>query len=147
MSRDKLVEEFEGKYKKSKVSKFNVGDSIKVNVLIKEGKKERKQAFSGIVIAKKGCGVSETFTVYRNAYGSSMERVFLLNSPSISSIEVISKGDVRKAKLYYLRGVTGKKARVKEMKGKKMLKKEVLKKIEKKPEEISKGKESSESKS
>jgi large subunit ribosomal protein L19 len=148
MSRDKLVEEFESKYKKSKKFNFRVGDTIRVDVLVKEGKKERKQAFLGIVIAKKKKGISETFTVYRNAYGSSMERVFLLNSPFISDIKIISKGDVRKGKLYRLRGETGRKARVKEMIGKKMLKKESLEEIKKEPvEEVKKEEESSDKKS
>ncbi|KPK33165.1 MAG: hypothetical protein AMS24_01980 [Chlamydiae bacterium SM23_39] len=103
----------ESKYLKKR-ERFNVGDTVKVYVKIFEGKKERIQSFLGIVIAKKGKGISETFTVYRNAYGSSMERVFLLNSPQITKIEVQKLGKVKKAKLYHLRGEKGKKAKIKE---------------------------------
>lgn len=93
---------------------FNIGDTVRVNTRIIEGEKERLQAFSGTVIAKKGSGLSETFTIYRNAYGSSMDRVFLLHSPRIASIEVVRPGKVRRAKLYYLRGLSGKAAKVRE---------------------------------
>jgi large subunit ribosomal protein L19 len=99
---------------KQKVPSFNVGDTVRVQTRIIEGDKERLQAFMGTVIAKKGQGLSETFTIYRNAYGSSMDRVFLLHSPRIADIEVIRPGKVRRAKLYYLRGRSGKKAKVKE---------------------------------
>jgi len=105
---------FEEQYLKTTKQSFEVGDTIKVHTKIIEGNKERIQAFSGIVIAKKGGGLSETFTVYRSAYGTSMERVFLLNSPRVEKIEVEKKGRVRRAKLYYLQGKSGKKAKVKE---------------------------------
>lgn len=107
-----VIEKFEAKYLKKRPA-FNIGDTISVDVRIIEGKKERVQSFAGIVLAKKGSGITETFSVYRNAYGSSMEKVFLLNSPNIVKIEVLKKGKVRRAKLYYLRGETGKKAKVK----------------------------------
>jgi large subunit ribosomal protein L19 len=114
MSRSPVIQELEELYLKTDVAKFNVGDTIKVNTRIVEGDKERLQAFTGTVIAKKGAGVSETFTLYRTAYGSCMDKVFLLHSPRISSIEVVRPGKVRRAKLNYLRGKSGKKAKVKE---------------------------------
>ncbi len=114
MSRQKWIEEVETQYMKKDVTPFNIGDTIRVSTRITEGEKERLQAFIGTVIAKKGMGLSETFTLYRNAYGSSMDRVFLLHSPRISAIEVIRPGKVRRAKLYYLQGRSGKAAKVRE---------------------------------
>lgn len=138
------LKEFEKKYIKKR-PKFNVGDTVKVYVKIVEGKKERIQAFIGTVIAKKGGGgISETFSVYKNAYGSAIERTFLLHSPSVDKIEVLRRGDVRKSKLYYIRGESGKKAKVKEkiLKEAKTKKEKVLKEVrpekpEKKVEEKS----------
>ena len=109
MSRTPIIEELETSYLKKDVPAFNVGDTIRVQTRIVEGEKERLQAFTGTVVAKKGVGLSETFTLYRTAYGSSMERVFLLHSPRIASIEVTKAGKVRRAKLTYLRGKSGKK--------------------------------------
>ncbi|OGN63988.1 MAG: 50S ribosomal protein L19, partial [Chlamydiae bacterium RIFCSPHIGHO2_12_FULL_49_9] len=103
-----MIEELEASYIKKEVPAFNIGDTVRVNTRIIEGEKERVQAFTGTVVAKKGSGLSETFTLYRNAYGSSMDRVFLLHSPRITGIEVIRPGKVRRAKLYYLRGRSGK---------------------------------------
>lgn len=114
MSRSPFIEQVEQDYLKKDVPVFNIGDTVKVNTRIIEGEKERLQAFSGTVIAKKGTGLSETFTIYRNAYGSSMDRVFLLHSPRIASIEVVRPGKVRRAKLYYLRGRSGKAAKIRE---------------------------------
>lgn len=114
MSRSPFIQEVEQTYLKKDVPVFNIGDTVRVNTRIIEGEKERLQAFSGTVIAKKGAGLSETFTIYRNAYGSSMDRVFLLHSPRIASIEVVRPGKVRRAKLYYLRGRSGKAAKVRE---------------------------------
>ncbi len=114
MSRSPIIQELEESYLKKDVPVFNIGDTVRVNTRIIEGEKERLQAFSGTVIAKKGTGLSETFTIYRNAYGSSMDRVFLLHSPRIASIQVIRPGKVRRAKLYYLRGRSGKSAKVRE---------------------------------
>lgn len=114
MSRSVVIEELEAQYLKKDVPAFNVGDTVRVNTRIVEGEKERIQAFMGTVVAKKGAGLSETFTLYRNAYGSSMDRVFLLHSPRIASIEVLRPGKVRRAKLYYLRGRSGKAAKVRE---------------------------------
>lgn len=89
---------------------FNVGDTVRVSVRIKEGERERIQAFEGTVIAKKHGGVAETFTVRRTAYGVGIERVFPVNSPFVEKVEVVRKGRVRRAKLFYLRERTGKAA-------------------------------------
>ena len=91
-----------------------VGDTVKVNVRIKEGDKYRIQAFEGTVIAKKHGGISETFTVRRVAHGCGIERVFPLHSPVIDSVQIIRHGKVRRSKLYYVRGRVGKAAKVKE---------------------------------
>lgn len=117
MSRDQLVDQFEATNTTKKKPSFKVGDTVKVSTKIIEGEKERIQAFTGVVIARKGIGSSETFTVYRNAYGSSMERVFLLNSPRVADVEVVREGDVCKSKLYFIRGQSGKKAKIKEKMG------------------------------
>jgi len=93
---------------------FAVGDTVAVHVRIKEGDKTRTQVFSGTVIARKGRDVQETFTVRRISYGEGVERVFPINSPNVEKIEVERRGVVRRAKLYYLRGLSGKKARIKE---------------------------------
>lgn len=114
MSRSKYIEEIEQEYKKKDVPRFNIGDTVRVNTRIIEGDKERLQAFTGTVVAKKGTGLSETFTLYRTAYGSSMDRVFMIHSPRIASVEVIRSGKVRRAKLYYLRGKTGKATKIQE---------------------------------
>jgi large subunit ribosomal protein L19 len=114
MSRIPAIEEIEAQYLKKEVPVFNIGDTVRVNTRIIEGDKERIQAFTGTVIAKKGTGLSETFTLYRTAYGSSMDRVFLLHSPRIADIEVIRSGKVRRAKLYYLRGKAGKATKIRE---------------------------------
>ena len=114
MSRSPFIQEVEQSYLKKDVAAFNIGDTIRVNTRVIEGEKERLQAFTGTVVAKKGSGLSETFTVYRTAYGSSMDRVFLVHSPRIASIEVVRPGKVRRAKLYYLRGLSGKAAKVRE---------------------------------
>lgn len=92
---------------------FCVGDTIRVSIKIVEGDKERIQVFQGTVIARKGSGLSETFSMHRVSYGESMERVFYLHSPSIVKIEITKRGDVRRSKLYYLRGKTGKAAKIK----------------------------------
>jgi large subunit ribosomal protein L19 len=93
---------------------FVVGDTIKVHYKIKEGGKERIQVYTGTVIARKGGGVMESVTVRRISYGEGVERVFPLNSPNIDKIEIDRHGKVRRAKLYYLRDLAGKKARIKE---------------------------------
>ena len=93
---------------------FEAGDTVKVMVRVREGDKERLQAFEGIVIAKKGGGINETFTVRKVSAGVGVERIFPLHSPTVGSIDVVRKGAVRRAKLYYLRNVSGKKARIRE---------------------------------
>ena len=99
---------------KKEVPAFNVGDTIKVHVKIQEGDKSRIQIFEGTVIAKKHGGVNETFTVRRVAHGCGIERVYPLHSPVVEKVEVIRRGKVRRAKLYYLRDRVGKAAKVKE---------------------------------
>ena len=96
---------------------INVGDTVKVHCRIKEGEKERIQVFEGTVIAKNNSGISETFTVRRVSYGVGIERVFPVHSPSVAKIELVRKGQVRRAKLYYLRDRVGKAAKVKELIG------------------------------
>ncbi len=99
---------------KEQLPAFNIGDTVNVAVKIREGDKERIQNFEGTVIARKGGGVAETFTVRRISYGVGVERVFPLHSPNVAGITVVRKGRVRRAKLYYLRGRVGKAAKVKE---------------------------------
>lgn len=99
---------------KSDVPAFEVGDTVKVHVRIKEGQKYRIQIFEGTVIAKRHGGIQETFTVRRLAHGCGIERVFPVHSPVVDKVEVIRHGKVRRAKLYYLRGRVGKAAKVKE---------------------------------
>lgn len=113
MSKHPIIQQIEQGSLNSEIPAFNVGDTIKVHTRIIEGDKERLQAFSGTVIARKGTGISETFSLHRIAYGEGMERVFLLHSPKIAKIEVVRGGKVRRAKLYYLRGTQGKAAKVK----------------------------------
>jgi len=97
----------------SEVASFNVGDTVKVGYKIIEGGKERIQNFEGIVIAKKNGGIRETFTVRRISYGIGVERTFPVHSPKIAGITVIKRGKVRRAKLYYVRNLTGKAAKIK----------------------------------
>lgn len=107
----KLVSE---KSMKTEMPELNIGDTVKVHVKIKEGDKERIQIFEGTIIAKKHGGVSETFTVRRVAHGCGIERVFPVHSPNVAKVEVVRRGRVRRAKLYYLRDRVGKAAKVKE---------------------------------
>ncbi len=99
---------------KTEVPQFDIGDTVRVDVNIREGERERVQAFEGTVIARKGSGVAETFTVRRVSYGVGVERVFPLHSPNVKDVKVVRKGRVRRAKLYYLRDRVGKAAKVKE---------------------------------
>ncbi len=101
---------------KAEVPPFRPGDTVRVNVRVKEGEKERIQAFEGVCIARKGGGVSETFTVRKISNGVGVERIFPLHSPMIADMKVVRRGVVRRAKLYYLRDVVGKAARIKERK-------------------------------
>ncbi|NLE72354.1 MAG: 50S ribosomal protein L19 [Actinomycetales bacterium] len=96
------------------VPDFRPGDTVKVNVKVVEGNRSRIQAFQGVVIARSGGGVRETFTVRKISFGVGVERTFPLHSPTVDSIEVVTRGDVRRAKLYYLRSLRGKKAKIKE---------------------------------
>ena len=107
MDKIKLVEQ---EYTKKEVSKFNVGDTLKIMTKILEGDKIRLHPFEGVVIAKQGSGIRQSFTLRKVSYGEGIERVFPLYSPNIERIEVIRSGKVRRAKLYYLRGKVGKRA-------------------------------------
>ncbi len=109
-----LIQVIEQENLKKEVPQFNVGDTVKVFVKVVEGDKERLQAYEGIVIAKRNGSIRETFTVRRISYGIGVEITFPLHSPRIDRIEVVRKGKVNRAKLYYLRERTGKSARVKE---------------------------------
>lgn len=99
---------------KKEIPSFNIGDTVRVDVNIKEGNRERIQVFEGTVIARKGSGISSTFTVRRISYNVGVERVFPIHSPNVKDIKVIRKGKVRRSKLYYLRNRVGKAAKVKE---------------------------------
>ena len=101
---------------RSDIPAFRPGDTLRVNVRVKEGDKERTQAFEGVCIARKGAGVSETFTVRKISNGVGVERVFPVHSPMIGDLTVVRRGRVRRAKLYYLRHLTGKATRIKERK-------------------------------
>ena len=112
---NEIIKSIENEYLKSDMPEINVGDTVKVNVRIVEGNKERLQAFDGIVIARRNGSIRETFTVRKISYGVGVERTFPLHSPKIDHIEIVRKGKVRRAKLYYLRGRTGKAAKVKQV--------------------------------
>lgn len=109
-----IIREVERKYMRDEIPSFNPGDRVQVHVKVVEGSRERTQVYEGIVIRKRGGGTGETFTVRRVSYGVGVERTFPLHSPMISRIVVVKKGLVRRARLYYLRKLTGKKARIKE---------------------------------
>ena len=113
MSRHAAIQKLEQKMMKKDVADFAIGDTVRIHTRIVEGEKERIQMFTGTVIARKGTGLSETFSVHRVAYGVGMERVFPIHSPRIAKIEIMKRGAVRRAKLYYLRGTSGKKSKVK----------------------------------
>lgn len=102
---------------KTNIPEFSPGDTVRVMVRVREGEKERLQAFEGICIARRGGGISESFTVRKISAGIGVERIFPLHSPSISVIEVMRKGRVRRAKLYFLRRLAGKAARIREDRG------------------------------
>ncbi len=98
----------------SKLPEFGPGDTVKVNVKVVEGDRERVQAFEGVCIARKNAGLNSSFTVRKISYGEGVERIFPLYSPRLVSVELVRRGDVRRAKLYYLRGLRGKAARIAE---------------------------------
>ncbi len=110
----KQIEQLEKTYMKDKVPAFQSGDTVKVHVKIREGDKERIQVFQGTVIGRRGGGICETFTVRKISSGVGVERVFPLHSPNVSKIERIRQGKVHRAKLYYMRSLTGKSARIDE---------------------------------
>ncbi len=110
-----IIDQINNENIKKEVPSFNVGDTVKVSVKVIEGTRERIQAYEGVVIAKRGGSISETFTVRRISFGVGVERTFPLHSPKIADIKVVKKGAVRRAKLYYLRNLTGKAAKVKEV--------------------------------
>ena len=109
-----LMKAFNDQFKKDEVPTADIGDTVRVHILVKEGNRERIQVFEGTVIAKKHGGIGETFTVRRLSYGVGVEKVFPFNSPSIDKIETVRHGFVRRAKLYYLRDRVGKAAKVRE---------------------------------
>ena len=109
-----IIQELEQAQLKNDLPEFGPGDTVRVQVRVKEGDRERLQAFEGVVIAKRNRGLNSSFTVRKVSYGEGVERVFQTHSPLIASIEVRRRGDVRRAKLYYLRTRTGKSARIKQ---------------------------------
>ena len=109
-----IIQELEKKQLRSDLPDFSPGDTLVVQVKVKEGSRERLQAFEGVVIAMKNRGLNSSFTVRKISHGEGVERVFQTHSPLIGSIEVKRRGDVRRAKLYYMRGRSGKSARIKE---------------------------------
>ncbi|TDT33043.1 50S ribosomal protein L19 [Naumannella halotolerans] len=111
---NKLIEAAVQPALRTDIPQFRAGDSVKVHVKVVEGNRSRVQVFAGVVIAKNGGGISESFTVRKVSFGVGVERTFPLHSPIIDKIEVERRGDVRRAKLYYLRGLRGKAAKIKE---------------------------------
>ncbi|MBP5201037.1 MAG: 50S ribosomal protein L19 [Schwartzia sp.] len=109
-----IIEALEKEQLRSDIPDFRPGDTVRVHAKIVEGTRERIQVFEGVVIGRQGSGVREMFRVRRISYGIGVERTFLVHSPRIDKIEVVRRGVVRRAKLYYLRGLTGKAARIKE---------------------------------
>ncbi len=109
-----IIEELEKEQMNKEVPEFGPGDTVVVQVRVREGNRERLQAFEGVVIARRNRGLNSSFTVRKISHGEGVERVFQTYSPLIESIQVKRRGDVRRAKLYYLRGRTGKAARIKE---------------------------------
>lgn len=109
-----ILQDVEREQLRSDLPQFDPGDTLRVNVRVREGDKERLQAFEGVCIARKGSAASETFTVRKVSSGVGVERVFPIHSPSIESITVVRRGRVRRAKLYYLRNLRGKAARIRE---------------------------------
>ena len=109
-----IIDQIEKEQLRNDITPFNIGDTVRVMVKVKEGDKERIQAYEGVVIAKKGTSVRETFTVRRVSFGIGVERTFPLHSPRIDKVIVVRKGKVRRAKIYYIRNLSGKAAKVKE---------------------------------
>ena len=111
---NEIIRSIEREQLRSDIPSFNVGDTVRVLVKVVEGSRERLQAFEGVVIARRNGSVRETFTVRRVSYGVGVERTFPLHSPRVDSVEIIRRGKVRRAKLYYLRELSGKAAKIKE---------------------------------
>ncbi len=109
-----IIQEIDQQQLKQDIPEFSSGDTVTVQVRVKEGDRERLQAFEGVVIAKRNRGINSAFTVRKLSHGEGVERVFQTHSPLIESVTVKRRGDVRRAKLYYLRGLTGRAARIKE---------------------------------
>ncbi|GAB6933512.1 50S ribosomal protein L19 [Calditerricola satsumensis] len=109
-----LVREIQKEQMRQDLPEFRPGDTVRVHVKVVEGQRERVQVFEGVVIARRGSGLNETFTVRKVSYGVGVERIFPVHSPKIEKIEVVRRGKVRRAKLYYLRERVGKAARIKE---------------------------------
>lgn len=109
------IQAFVSEQLKSEVPELKIGDTVRIHNKIKEGSRERIQMFEGTIIARKGAGISETFTVRRISYGVGVEKTFPVHSPNVEKVDVIRRGKVRRAKLYYLRGRVGKQSKVKEM--------------------------------
>jgi large subunit ribosomal protein L19 len=109
-----IVQGLEGDYLKTDIPEFRAGDTVKVHVKVREGDKERIQVFQGVVIARRGGGTRETFTVRKISGGVGVERIFPLHAPIVDRIELVRRGRVRRAKLYYLRSLRGKAARIEE---------------------------------
>lgn len=110
-----LIRVIESEQLRTDIPVFNVGDTVKVHVKVVEGTRERIQVYEGVVLKRQGGGLSETFTVRRISYGVGVERTFLLHSPKLDRIEVVRRGKVRRAKINYLRGRIGKRAKIKEI--------------------------------
>jgi len=110
-----LIDLVEEKERKTDLEPFDIGDTVKVHVIIKEGDKERVQIFKGDVISKRGSGLGASFTVRKISFGIGVERIFPLHSKSVKKVELVKKGKVRRAKLYYLRDLKGKAAKLKEV--------------------------------
>lgn len=117
MKESKMIQELEAPLKKTDLPAYAVGDTLEVHTRIIEAEKERIQVFTGTLIANRGGGLAETISLYRVSHGSGIERVFIVHSPKIAAIKIAKKGDVRKSKLYYIRGKSGKKAKIKESLG------------------------------
>jgi large subunit ribosomal protein L19 len=109
-----IIQELEAEQMKQGIPGFGPGDTVRVQVKVTEGNRERLQAFEGVVIAKRNRGLNSSFTVRKLSHGEGVERVFQTHSPMVAEIQVMRRGDVRRAKLYYLRGRTGKAARIRE---------------------------------
>lgn len=109
-----IIKEIENEQLRDEVPDFAPGDTVRVLYLVREGQKERIQVFEGVCIARKGGGVDETFTVRKISSGIGVERIFPLHAPTVTGVEIVRRGDVRRAKLYYLRGRRGKSARISE---------------------------------